>query len=415
MNLIQFYRLFAIGGAFLVGFWLPIRLIGFVPPAPVEVFFDLVISAISILNIVLHFHDEEKNWKQLKNWLNASVLMDVVCMLPFSLVAFVVFDNTISGILFINLLTVRHVRHIREFLDGFPSLQPMTYRLVPVFIMLPLLVHLISCGWVALGSGTAGDSESQILTYVKAVYWAFTTLTTVGYGDIAAKTIPQMLYACVVQVTGVGVFGFILSNVASLLARSDAAREHHMDSLDKVETFMKLHHIPSELRKSIRNYYHYMWMNKKGYQDSSLLDGLPTKIQSELLMHINRSIVEKVPFLRGAEPELIGELMSKLKARVFVPGEKIFKIDETGDNLYFIQSGDVEIITRDDSIICTLGEGSFFGEIALISEKPRTATAKAKTYCDVYSLSRSDFQFVTTSYPQFKVHLESIMAERQAS
>jgi voltage-gated potassium channel len=277
------------------------------------------------------------------------------------------------------------------------------------------LVHLIACGWIALGSGTAGVEADQVLTYVKAVYWSFTTLTSVGYGDISAKSIRQMLYSCGVQVTGACVFGYILSNVASLLARSDAAREHHMDSLDRIETFMKLHRIPPGLRTKIRTYYHYMWTNKKGYKDDTLLDGLPAKIQSELFTHINLPMIEKIPFLKGVDAELISDLMSELKPRVFIPDERVFKVDEPGDALYFIQNGNVEILSREGSLIATLGEGNFFGEMALISDKPRSATAKASTFCDVYALRRDAFVRVATAYPEFKRHLEKIMENRRAS
>ncbi len=414
MNRTQYLRIISICGSLLVGFWFPIRLIGFVPPIYLEIFFDLLISVISIVNIYLYFYDSNKNPRELPSWFNLSLVLDLICVVPFSLISFLMLDTTFHSILLFNLLCARHIRQIRPFLDGFPSLQPIIYRLVPLIITMPLLVHLIACGWIALGSGTAGIDDDPTLTYVKAIYWAFSTLTTVGYGDISAKTMLQMLYACGTQIIGVGVFGFILSNVAGLLARSDAAREHHMDNLDKIETYMSLHKIPIELRTKIRTYYHYMWTNKKGYQDDTLLEDLPVKIQSELILHINKSIVSKVPFLRDADSELLGELMTKLKSRVFVPGEKIFKADDAGDALYFIQSGSVDIISREGSIIATLQDGAFFGEMALISDKPRSATAKAHSFCDIYALSKDAFDNVTSSHPHFKSHIEDVMKKRVA-
>jgi hypothetical protein len=416
MNRIQYLRLLSIVGSMMVGFWIPIRMIGYLHIPALEIPCDLMVSLVALANICLHFHDTDKDPKLLKSWRSPSLQIDVLCALPLGLIAMFFFHSDIvDGVWLFSLLLLRHIRHIKRFLDGFPALQPITYRLIPLVISMPLLVHLVSCGWIALGSGTAGNDPDQLLTYVKAVYWCFTTLTTVGYGDISAKTVGQMLFTCGIQVLGVGVFGFILSNVASVLARSDAAREHHMDNLDKIETFMNLHHTPLALRSKIRTYYHYMWINKKGYQDDSLLDGLPLKIQSELLLHINRSIIEKVPFLKDAETELLGELMNALKPRVFVPEEKIFKIDDHGDALYFIQSGHVDILARDGKKIVTLGDGAFFGEVALISDKPRMATARASTFCDCYVLEKAAFEQVTASYPAFRQHLEEVMEQRRVS
>lgn len=291
----------------------------------------------------------------------------------------------------------------------------MTYRLVPLAVALPILIHVLACGWIWLGSGTAGvDPMDPLTLYVRAVYWTFTTLTTVGYGDITAKTIPQMLYACGVQVTGACVFGYILSNVASLLARSDAAREHHMDSLDRIETFMRLHRIPDELRVKIRTYYNFMWTKKKGYRDDTLLDGLPGKIRAELFAHINLPMLQKIPFLKNASPDLIDDLMVELKSRIFIPDERVFRAGDIGDALYFIESGQIDIVGADGQHIASLGEGNFFGEMALISDQPRLATAVAAGYCDLYSLSREAFERVANGYPDFRHEIARVMDARRA-
>jgi hypothetical protein len=413
MTSIQTFRLVSIAGAFLVGFWLPIRMIGFVPPPVLEFAFDLLISMTSAVNLFLYFSGDGGSPRDFRNWLRLEAVLDFICLMPLAFIAFLFLGPDFHFILALNLLTVRHVRHIRPFLDYFDSLQPIVYRLIPLLVTLPLLVHLLACGWIALGSGSFEGAPDHLLVYVKAVYWTFTTLTTVGYGDIVARTIPQMLYACVVQVIGVGVFGYILSNVAGLLARSDAAREHHMNNLDKVETFLKLHQIPPDLRAKIRAYYHYVWINKRGYQDRALLESLPGHIQSQLYLHINRSIIDKVSFLRGADQDLLTELMSELKTQVCVPGESIFKAGDPGEALYFIHSGDVQIIGRGGEIIAQLSEGAFFGEMALISDRPRAANAKASGYCDLYVLSKESFSRVTAAYPSFLEHIQKVMDERR--
>lgn len=414
MPAIQYLRLFSIVSALAVGFWLPPKMIGFEFANSTNLLLDLLISVAAGVNIFIHFRKHALDIKQFRNWLSLSVLLDAVCLMPLLLLEDWFFSGANVGLVFLNLLTCRHIWKIKEFLDEFDNLKPIVYRLVPLAMMMPLLVHLIACGWIFLGSGTVGPDTDKYFEYVKAFYWAMTTLTTVGYGDIAAKTAPQMIYAAFVQLVGVGVFGYILSNVASLLSRLDAAREHHMNNLDQIETFMNSYKIPLDVRSKVRSYYHYVWKEHGGRMDKSLLDGLPFKLQSELNFSINKTVIERVSFLKTATRDLLEDIMLALDHRVFVPGERIFRMGDHGDCLYMIHAGQIEILNGEGNILATLGEGAVFGEMALISNSPRTATARAISYCDLYVLPKANFFEIVEAYPQFKSDLEAIMKERAA-
>ena len=414
LNPLQLGRAISISAALLIGFWIPTRLLGMRLWSSADTAFDLMVSAVSLVNVYLHFRErDELAWRKLKSWLRPGLLADLVCVLPLSVLDHYWIHSPNQSLVLLNLLAARHIWRIKAFLDEFAGLPPIVYRLVPIGLMMPLLVHLVACGWIALGSGTAGPDPDRFLEYVRAIYWAFTTLTTVGYGDISAKTPPQMLYCCVVQLLGVGVFGFVVSNVASLLSRLDAAREHHIDSVDKIETYMRSHGIPHELRAKVRGYYHYLWKNHKGYQDQTLLQDLPAKMQSEMFFHINRSIIEKVPFLQGADQDLLEDLMNALKPRIFVPGERIFHFGEPGDAMYFIQSGKVDILGRNQQRVARLENGSYFGEMALVTQGNRSATARAETYTSAYVLKKESFEQVIAAYPEFREHVEQTAQQRK--
>ncbi len=392
------FRLLLVLSALLAGGFLPLRLLREGGVGAWDTAFDGVMSASALLALRLRFSQPDASWRTIGAWL------DVLCLLPLSSLGL----NAGS-----DLLMIRHVWQIRPLLDEFPALQPVVYRLVPIGLTLPLLVHGVACGWIALGSGTAGPDPDATTEYVRALYWAFTTLTTVGYGDISARTSAQMLFASGVQVLGVAVFGFVLSNVASLIARMDAAREHHMDSVERIENFMRSNRIPQALRSEVRTYYHYLWKHHRGYHDQSLLSDLPAKIQADLSFFINRSIIEKVPLFRQAGSELVGDLMAELKPRIYAPGEKVFRSGDAGDSIYFVQSGQVEILGTGEETIASLAEGACFGEMALVSDRPRNATARAQTYCNLYVLSKASFERVIRAYPDFRREIEQMAVKRR--
>jgi hypothetical protein len=398
--------------ALLVGFWLPIRLLGYPVPQYVDILFDLIVSLTSAVNIHLYFQEHQLSPKSLKSWTRPSVLLDLTCVIPHSGVSVLLLGDSSHPILLTNLLAARHVRRIKPYLDSFASLPPITYRLVPIFITMPVIIHLIACAWIGLGSGSAGSHSDKLIEYVKALYWTITTLATVGYGDIVPQTPTQMMFATGVQLTGVAIFGYVLSSVASLMARADAAREHHMNNVDRVETFMHSHHVPDAIKSRVRGYYNYVWSQHKGYSDKGLINHLPPKIQSELLAHINRPIVRKVPLFQDASEDLLEDLMTKLKPMIAIPGQKIFRTGDEGDALYFIQNGEVEILGENGASIAKLEAGQFFGEMALVSDRPRQASAVATSYCDLYLLDRQNFLQTLARHAEFRKKIESVMKQR---
>ena len=126
---------------------------------------------------------------------------------------------------------------------------------------------------------------------------------------------------------------------------------------------------------------------------------------------LNRETLDKVPLFEGADPQLLASLIMALKPVVFQPGDVVIRKGDIGRELYLISRGEVEVIDGSGHVVATLGEGSFFGEIALLTSAPRNATVRAKSYCDFFMLDKSNFTRVLRDRPQF---LKSMMEIAQA-
>lgn len=402
-----------IATAFLIGVWLPLRLVFFHHLQFDDLAIDLfVLGVVAVRRLRgrggLYFADSDGTGGTLASW-----LLDLLVAAPIVSLLSIGFDDESAKWFFVfKLLYIPKVFAIRRVLDAFDSLHPVLYRLLPVGFVMPLVVHLIACGWVYLGSGNAAPSNDEIFVYGRAVHWAFTTLTTVGYGDIVPVTLSQMFYANITMVLGVAFFGFVLSNVASLLARLDAAREEYLTNLDRVEAFISYNELPSELRIKIRSYYRYLWDRRMGYDDASVLTRLPPKLRAEVSLHMNAEMIERVPILSQADQECREEIVLQLRAHVTVPNEKIFHAGEPGDAMYFIHKGQVDIVSGEGKLLATLSPGSFFGEMALLNNSARSATAVTRDFCDLYVLSRSSFEGVLNRHPAFAKQVRETAAAR---
>ena len=109
------------------------------------------------------------------------------------------------------------------------------------------------------------------------------------------------------------------------------------------------------------------------------------------------------------------------KLESFAPGATIFKEDDKGggllgkrDRMYVLLLGEIEMIAQ-DKVIGTVRPGETFGEMAVIAQAARTATARAKTACTLIGLDDKQFQVALQHKPEFALMLMSIMNSRLRS
>jgi len=96
----------------------------------------------------------------------------------------------------------------------------------------------------------------------------------------------------------------------------------------------------------------------------------------------------------------------------FKAGEIIFHADDADGNcMYVVEQGQVEIANR-AKVLEVIAAGGFFGEMALVNNKPRSATATAKTDCVLVKVDEGDFYFLIQHSPSFALEMMKVLAER---
>jgi voltage-gated potassium channel len=109
-------------------------------------------------------------------------------------------------------------------------------------------------------------------------------------------------------------------------------------------------------------------------------------------------MVARVPLLARLDPATIAELVALLRSRKVAPGTVLMRRGDPGDAMYFISEGAVEVVA-DGSTLRRLEAGEYFGEMALLSRGPRTATVKTVTATDLLVLEASDFERLLQANP----------------
>jgi CRP/FNR family transcriptional regulator, cyclic AMP receptor protein len=93
------------------------------------------------------------------------------------------------------------------------------------------------------------------------------------------------------------------------------------------------------------------------------------------------------------------------------PGAVLFREGDKGDKMYVLLEGEMQILLG-DFVLETVGRGALIGEMALIDDSPRTATAAAKTPCRLAAIDRRRFHFLVQQTPHFATHVMKTLADR---
>jgi len=346
--------------------------------------------------------------KYLRGWF----WLDLMTAIPFNALQVARFAHVVrytqllrSARIFHTMQDMRSSRPVRTILPGI-------LRLIFFAFWALIGTHWIACGWLAL-SGTASSQNIQE-TYIAALYWTVTTMSTVGYGDIVPTSSIQRIYAMMVMMLGVSAYTFVIGNVASVLGSLDFARSQLQEKQDRLMRFLRRRHVPEALQLRIADYFTYLIDHEKGYEERQLLSGLPHALYSEISLHLHFDLLKQLPFLQNADERLIRELVERLEASVFPPDTFVFRQGDHGSSMFFISKGSVDITSGDGSTLyATLHAGQYFGEMALLLKQPRTASVRAREFCELYELKRAAFRLVTDRYGEFRREMEKKARERQ--
>jgi voltage-gated potassium channel len=117
---------------------------------------------------------------------------------------------------------------------------------------------------------------------------------------------------------------------------------------------------------------------------------------------VDMNLVARVPLFRSLGAPRIAAVAGVLRARHAERGERLIRKGDQADSMYFIVSGEVEVDPESGAPRGKLIEGDFFGEIALIADRTRTATITALTPCKLLLLHKNDFNNFMDAHPELK-------------
>ncbi|WP_152486007.1 patatin-like phospholipase family protein [Methylohalobius crimeensis] len=137
---------------------------------------------------------------------------------------------------------------------------------------------------------------------------------------------------------------------------------------------------------------------------------MSTPVDSDLLASLRRS-----PLLAGLATEILHQLGSRAHRRLLQAGEVLFRIGEHGEEFYLIVNGKIRLLgprEQGEPVVNELGAGDWFGEMALLTGEPRSATAAAATEVNLLTIARSDFYRLLQQAPTVALGISYYLSHR---
>ncbi|XP_060724867.1 potassium voltage-gated channel subfamily H member 7 isoform X2 [Tachysurus vachellii] len=394
---------------------------------------DLIVDIMFIVDILINFRTTYVNANEevvshpakiavhyFKGWF----LIDMVAAIPFD---FLIFGSgSEETTILIGLLkTARLLRLVRvaRKLDRYSEYGAAVLMLL--MCIFALIAHWLACIWYAIGNvekpyldHTIGWLDNLGMSigkqynysdpssgpsikdkYVTALYFTFSSLTSVGFGNVSPNTNSEKIFSICVMLIGSLMYASIFGNVSAIIQRlySGTAR-YHLQML-RVKEFIRFHQIPNPLRQRLEEYFQHAWTYTNGI-DMNM--GFPECLQADICLHLNQSLLQGCKAFRGASKGCLRALAMRFKTTHAPPGDTLVHCGDVLTALYFLGRGSIEIL-KDDIVVAILGKNDIFGEMIHLYAKPGKANAdvRALSYCDLHTIEREELLEVLDMYPEF--------------
>uniref|UniRef100_A0A8C7MV77 Voltage-gated inwardly rectifying potassium channel KCNH2 n=1 Tax=Oncorhynchus kisutch TaxID=8019 RepID=A0A8C7MV77_ONCKI len=396
---------------------------------------DLIVDIMFIVDIVINFRTTYVNTNDevvsaplriavhyFKGWF----LIDMVAAIPFDLLIYRSGEETTTLIGLLKTARLLRLVRVARKLDRYSE-----YGAAVLFLLMctfALIAHWLACIWYAIGSverngsigwlHTLGESLGKHYNetvqgsgpsikdkYVTALYFTFSSLTSVGFGNVSPNTNSEKIFSICVMLIGSLMYASIFGNVSAIIQRLYSGTARYHTQMLRVREFIRFHQIPNPLRQRLEEYFQHAWSYTNGIDMNAVLKGFPECLQADICLHLNRTLLENCKAFKGSTKGCLRALAMKFKTTHAPPGDTLVHAGDVLTAIYFISRGSIEIL-RGDVVVAILGKNDIFGEpINLYGRAGKSnADVRALTYCDLHKIHREDVLEVLNMYPEFSDH-----------
>uniref|UniRef100_A0A1J3GDJ5 Potassium channel n=1 Tax=Noccaea caerulescens TaxID=107243 RepID=A0A1J3GDJ5_NOCCA len=356
-------------------------------------------------------------------YLKSHFFLDFVSCFPWDLIYKVSGKHElVRYILWIRLFRVRKVTGFFHRLEKDTRVNYLFTRILKLVFVEVYCTHTAACifyylattlppeneGYTWIGSLKLGDYSYENFRqidlwkrYITSLYFAIVTMATVGYGDIHAVNLREMIFVMIYVSLDMVLGAYLIGNITALIVKGSNT-ERFRDKMNELISFMNRKKLGRDIRGQITR--HVRLQYDSNYTDTVTLQDIPASIRAKIAQLLYMPYIEKIPLFKGCSSEFINQIVIRLHEEYFLPGEVITEQGNVVDHLYFVCEGLLEaLVTRTDGTeesVTFLGPHASFGDISIICNISQPFTVRVCDLCHLLRLDKQSFSNILEIYFQ---------------
>lgn len=402
---------------------------------------DTVIDFCYIVDVILNcntaFFDHDARLKVQRkaivlNYLKGWMVIDVVACIPIGIIPTII--NQTSGKSYNKLVRLFRLRSIPklfrfskaikliktyktnfllEKIQIFLNINHSVMRLFATITGILLSLHIVTCFWYLFSTFSDKDYEtwiyrygyenSSIFTiYVTSFYWAITTLTSVGYGDITPYSDVELIFTICWVVATMYFLSITVSSLSSVITMIDIKKKNLDLKLNMVDEYAKEARISKGTKKKMQNRIRMASerMNLSLEEEEKFMKEIPRDLKFEIACNMYDGFLNNIPFFKTKDKEFITKIALFLQPRFFSRKDPIISIGDVANEIYIVMHGSVNYVSDEElTIFKVINEGNDFGDIEVLLKFKRIYNAVASCETTLLVIKESYVKKIKDGFP----------------
>ncbi|XP_059054213.1 potassium voltage-gated channel subfamily H member 8-like isoform X1 [Achroia grisella] len=417
----------------------------------ISVTMDVLVEALFITDILLNFRTTFVSKKGevvsdskaiALNYIRSWFVVDLLAALPFDLLyasdVYSGAESTHGNVHLVKLTRLLRLARLLQKMDRYSQYSALILTLL--MLSFTLVAHWLACIWFIIAEKEIEHHKHEIWdlgwinnlaerlkmpipnishseTYVTALYFTCSSLTSVGFGNVSANTLPEKVFSIITMLIGALMHAVVFGNVTAIIQRMYSRRSMYQTKWRDLKDFLSLNQVPKELKQRMQDYFQTMWSLNHGIDIHETLKEFPEELRGDVSLHLHREILS-LPIFESASQGCLKLLSLHIRNNFCAPGEYLVHKGDALTYIYYICNGSMEVM-QNDMVVAILGKGDLVGCDMNTHLQPYNGTGqpqpnnpdvvvksssdvKALTYCDLKCIHMGGLGEVLRLYPEYQ-------------